>query len=179
LEPDRHDYCRCPHLGCFHLSIGYWSSQLPLDKLDYNRRSYQTWKWEKDGQIYQDIFKVKSWKDLLPSGAALYKGAYRIKHVADFSVEGVKIWLKESVRAEYCHRVMILPGILFFLWNEVSLGWVMVAYAVLNNLIPIILQRYNRPRMRKLLARLEEIEQKKSMEIGIYEPQEAFSHSYE
>ena len=55
----------------------------------------------------------------------------------------------------------------------------MVAYAVLNNLIPIIMQRYNRPRIRKLLARLEEIERKKTMELRIYEPQKAFSHSYE
>jgi len=59
------------------------------------------------------------------------------------------------------------------------MGWIMVAYAVLNNLIPIILQRYNRPRIRKLLARLEEMEREKTMELGIYEAQQAFSHSYE
>ena len=29
------------------------------------------------------------------------------------------------------------------------------------------------------LARLEEIEREKSMELTIYEPQKAFSHSYE
>jgi glycosyl-4,4'-diaponeurosporenoate acyltransferase len=75
--------------------------------------------------------------------------------------------------------MMILPGFLFFLWNEAVVGWIMVAYAVLNNLIPIIMQRYNRPRIRKLLARLEEIERKKTMELRIYEPQKAFSHSYE
>jgi hypothetical protein len=54
----------------------------------------------------------------------------------------------------------------------------MVAYAVLNNLIPIVMQRYNRPRIRKLLARLEELEQENALELRIYEPQEAFSHSY-
>ena len=121
----------------------------------------------------------KKLEAIYSQGAALYQGAYQIKHVAEFTVEGVKLWLKESCRSEFCHRVMILPGFLFFLWNEVTVGWIMVAYAVLNNLIPIIMQRYNRPRIRKLLARLEEIEQKKVMEIRIYEPQKAFSHSYE
>lgn len=163
----------------FHLSIGYWCSQLPIDRFDYNQWSYQTFKWEQDGEIYQKLFRVKDWKHFIPSGAALYKGAYQISHVNEFTVEGVKIWLKESCRSEFCHRIMILPGFLFFLWNEVTVGWIMVAYAVLNNLIPIMMQRYNRPRIRKLLARLEEIEKKKAMETGIYEKQEAFSHSYE
>jgi hypothetical protein len=44
---------------------------------------------------------------------------------------------------------------LFFLWNSIKGGWWMVAYAIANNLVPIILQRFNRPRMRKLIAQLE------------------------
>ncbi len=64
-------------------------------------------------------------------------------------------WLKESVRAEICHWAMIIPCFLFFLWNNFALGLGMVAYAFLNNMFPIIVQRYNRPRMRKLLAHLE------------------------
>jgi glycosyl-4,4'-diaponeurosporenoate acyltransferase len=163
----------------FHLSIGYWCAHIPVERFDYNHWSYQTFKWEQGGEIYQKLFKVKNWKRFIPSGAALYQGAYQIKHVAEFTVEGVKLWLKESCRSEFCHRMMILPGFLFFLWNEAVVGWIMVAYAVLNNLIPIIMQRYNRPRIRKLLARLEEIEREKSMELRIYEPQKAFSHSYE
>jgi len=151
--------------ACFHLSIGYWSSRLPIDMFDYDSWSYTSKKWEQNGEIYQKLFKVKNWKRYVPSGASLYKNAYEIKHLSDFSVEGVKTWLKESCRSEFCHRIMILPGFLFFLWNKAIVGWLMIAYAFLNNIVPIIMQRYNRPRMRKLLARLEEIENRNKMEM--------------
>jgi len=75
---------------------------------------------EKGGEIYQKIFRVKSWKKLILSGAALYRGAYEVKHITEYSVENVRLWVKESCRSEFCHIVMILPGFLFFLWNSVE-----------------------------------------------------------
>jgi len=75
---------------------------------------------------------------------------------------------------------MILPGFLFFLWNSVEAGMWMVAYAFLNNLIPIVMQRYNRPRVNRLLAKLEE-KSKQKCEIATlsYEPQTVLIDSYE
>jgi glycosyl-4,4'-diaponeurosporenoate acyltransferase len=57
---------------------------------------------------------------------------------------------------------MIVPGFFFFLWNDVILGWLMVAYAFLNNLPFIIVQRFNRPRIRKLIALTENSQSSKS-----------------
>ncbi|MFZ3070668.1 MAG: hypothetical protein WA110_06065 [Anaerolineaceae bacterium] len=163
----------------FHLSIGSWSSRLPVESFNYDSRFYLSKTWEKGGEIYQKLFKVRSWKKFIPSGAALYKEAYEIKHLTEFSVENVRIWLKESCRSEFCHWIMILPGFLFSLWNNVGMEWVMIAYAVLNNAVPIIMQRYNRPRVRKLLTKLEAKARLQEEGLPIYENQQAFSHSYE
>lgn len=135
-----------------HLSIGFASSTIPLKKLDPGKRFFHAYDWEQDGRIYEKLFKVRRWKHLIPNGSALYKNAFSIRRLSDSSPETLRRWLKESVRAEICHWLMIPPGFLFFLWNNVLVGWLMVLYAFLNNLIPIVLQRYNRPRLRKLLA---------------------------
>lgn len=163
----------------FHLGIGYWSSRIPVDKFDYDSSFYRSKPWERDGEIYQKLFKVRSWKKYIPSGAALYKDAYEIKYIIDFSVNNVKLWLKESCRSEFCHWIMILPGFLFFLWNPNWLAWIMVAYAILNNAVPIIMQRYNRPRVHKLLERLEAKANNVIKDMPIHEDQQTLSHSYE
>lgn len=144
-----------------HLSIGFLSSKIPLSWLKPEKRLFQTFAWEKDGRIYDTLFHVRAWKKLIPNGSALYKGAFSIKNLASNDIAYLQRWLKESVRSEICHYLMIIPGFFFFLWNNVGLGFLMLAYAFLNNLVPIVLQRYNRPRMRKLLAQLERKMQQK------------------
>lgn len=163
----------------FHLSIGYSCSRIPIERFNPEKRWYQTKSWEKDGEIYQKIFHVKNWKNWIPSGAALYRNAYEIKHLTNLSAENVRFWLKESCRSEFCHFAMILPGFFFFLWNTVEAGWWMVVYAILNNMVPIVMQRYNRPRVRKVLTQLER-KSKQEGEISVsYAPQPALLNSYQ
>ena len=38
---------------------------------------FRTRKWEKDGRIYQDIFRIKLWKEYIPSVGAFDKKAFR------------------------------------------------------------------------------------------------------
>jgi glycosyl-4,4'-diaponeurosporenoate acyltransferase len=163
---------------CFHLGIGYWSSRLPIDRFNPQKSFYQTHKWEKGGEIYEKIFHVRSWKKFIPSGAAVYPNTFKLKKLPSYSFEYLNTWLKESCRAEFCHWVMILPGFLFFLWNSVEVGWWMVAYAVANNLVPIVMQRFNRPRVRKMLAQVQK-NTIQNQEIYVnFEPNQALSHSY-
>jgi glycosyl-4,4'-diaponeurosporenoate acyltransferase len=163
---------------CFHLGIGYWSSRLPLSRFDPQNPFYLTQKWERGGEIYQKIFHVRSWKKIIPSGAALYRNAFRLKSLPTYKLGYLETWLKESCRAEFCHWVMILPGFLFFIWNSVEVGWWMVAYAVANNLVPIVMQRYNRPRMRKMLAQLQKtIPQRQELYVNL-ESNQTLSNSY-
>lgn len=158
-----------------HLTLGYLSSKIPFEWLNPSHPFFQTFAWEKGGEIYQKLFRVRSWKRFIPNGSRLYRGAFSIKNLPTSDPAYLERWLKESVRAEMCHWAMILPGFFFFLWNSVSLGWVNVAYAFLNNLIPIVMQRFNRPRMRKLLKQLD----KKIPNIGeTYARKQELSHSY-
>ncbi|HVP20844.1 MAG TPA: hypothetical protein VMS73_03180 [Anaerolineaceae bacterium] len=160
------------------LTIGYCSSKIPLDWLNPDHWFFQTFGWEKDGEIYQKIFHVRSWKRFLPNGSGLYRGAFSIKNLPTNDPAYLERWLKESVRAEICHWAMIIPVFFFFLWNSVPMGWVNVAYAFLSNLVPIVVQRYNRPRMRKLLDRMENNKLKKGTTRVPYIPQTELSHTH-
>jgi glycosyl-4,4'-diaponeurosporenoate acyltransferase len=139
----------------FHLSIGFLCSRIPLDRIHPEKIWFQTFKWEKGGEIYERIFHVRSWKKWIPNGSGLYPDGFSIKNLPDFDVKTIERWLKETCRAEICHWLMILPGFLFFLWNSVEVGWGMVVYAVINNLVPIVMQRFNRPRLRMILRHLQ------------------------
>lgn len=136
-----------------HLGIGYCASKIPADRFDPNGRFYQTLRWEKGGMIYQQLFHVRSWKRLIPNGSQLYRDTFSIKDLPSVELNYLERWVKESIRPEFCHRMMIFPSIFFFLWNSAPLGWLMVAYAVLNNFFPIVAQRFNRPRIRSYLDR--------------------------
>lgn len=135
-----------------HLSIGYSCAKIPLARLDPGRPFFQTYQWERGGRIYQTLFRVRAWKGLLPNGSGLYKDGYSIHRLPRTDPVTLRRFLRETVRSETCHWAMILPGFLFFLWNSPLGGWLMVAYAFLNNLPVIVVQRYNRPRLRRMLA---------------------------
>ncbi|MDY6874453.1 MAG: hypothetical protein SVR81_10960 [Chloroflexota bacterium] len=90
----------------------------------------------------------------------MYKEGYSIHRLTRTDRATLARWLRETVRSETCNWLMILPGFLFFLWHTPLVDWLMVAYAFLNNLPVIVVQRFNRPRLRQMLtirARRDEI----------------------
>jgi glycosyl-4,4'-diaponeurosporenoate acyltransferase len=137
-----------------HFSIGYWCSRIPVSKFNPQKWFYLTRPWEKGGEIYERFFHVRSWKKYIPAGGKLYSDTFSLQKLSSFKKDYLELWLKESCRAEFCHWIMVLPGFLFFFWNSTRGGCLMMIYAVLNNLFPIVLQRFNRPRIRRLMSHL-------------------------
>lgn len=137
-----------------NLSVSYICLYLP-DKF-FNPRSFffRSHPFEKDGQLYEDFLKVKSWKKLLPDGGGLWKKrGYKKRHLEDFSEENLEKFLVEACRGELTHWLSILPFWVFGFFLPASATWAMLIYALVANLPCIITQRYNRPRVQKLLER--------------------------
>lgn len=121
----------------------------------YRRDSwlYKTRDWEQNGYLYEKYFKIKWWKKFLPDGAAVVKKGYRKRHLSDFSKENLEKYVLESRRAECSHWLAILPFWVFGFFAEFEVVLMMLGYALAVNLPCIIAQRYNRPRVIKLLKR--------------------------
>jgi glycosyl-4,4'-diaponeurosporenoate acyltransferase len=124
----------------------------------YSVRSFffRTHAFEKDGRIYDRIFRVSRWKHLLPDGGMVFKKrGFRKKHLDSFSEENLSRFLTESARGELTHWLAILPFWVFGFFAPPEVIWCMLLYALLVNVPCIIAQRYNRPRVERLIAHLQ------------------------
>lgn len=119
---------------------------------------YRSRSWEKNGEIYQRIFKVRSWKRYLPDAGELIKGGYSKRHLNTHTKEHLEKFLIESCRAELAHMVSISPFWVFGFFAPARVILVVFLYSVAVNLPCIIAQRYNRPRIIRLLQGAERSE---------------------
>lgn len=125
---------------------------IPDKYYHYAKFPYKTLRIEKNGSIYQSIFRVKNWKHLLPDGAKAWKKkGYEKKHIKNFDHDTINKFLVESCRAELTHILPILVVWIFFLFTPFHIGLIMVVYSIITNLPCLIVQRYNRPRLISLL----------------------------
>ena len=136
-----------------HLSLGYYCTRLPLSALDPQRWLFQTHRWERGGALYERLLGVRRWKSWLPSGGVMF-GGFSMRRVASHGEGHVARWVAESCRAELTHWLAILPVAFFVLWNPPVAVAANVAYALCANLPCIVVQRYNRPRLVRLLGRV-------------------------
>ena len=114
---------------------------------------YRTRRWEKNGEIYEKIFKIRRWKKLLPDGGAIMKGGYKKRHIDITSTDNLEKFVIESCRGELAHLLSILPFWIFGFFAPARIILYMLIYAVFINFPCIIAQRYNRPRVIKLLEK--------------------------
>jgi glycosyl-4,4'-diaponeurosporenoate acyltransferase len=109
--------------------------------------------WERGGRFYEDWFAIKLWKDRLPDAASWFGGGFAKGTLAESDPDYLQCFIRETWRGELCHWVALGIAPVFFLWNPWWGDVVILAYAVAANLPCILVQRYNRPRLRQLLAR--------------------------
>lgn len=136
----------------FHLFISFICMRLPLTFFLKDHAWFRISSWEKSGELWQRLFRVKQWKGLIIDGTVIFKRGYSKKQLPGRRRGELKVFAAETKRAELTHWLSILPAPLFFLWNPFWAGWAMIAYAVVFNLPIIIAQRYNRGRIIAIIS---------------------------
>lgn len=142
----------------FHLSISLGLLKVPYSFFGRDHPSdifFKERPFERKGKFWRNVFYVHRWKDSLPDGASLFKLGYKKKQLTDTTIETMQLFILETKRAELTHLLLLLPAPLFFLWNPVWAGFVMLFYAVIVNVPFIIIQRYNRIRLEMIARRRE------------------------
>lgn len=119
---------------------------------------YRSHKWEDEGRIYKKIFAVTKWKSHLPDGGAVWKNGYKKKNLESFSKNNLEKFLIESCRAELTHWLAILPFWMFGFFTPPIVVFYMFLYALAINMPCIIAQRYNRPRIVKIMNSISKLE---------------------
>ncbi len=133
-----------------HLSIA--STALRLPPVLFARDSWVTTPrhWERDGRFYRKWFAIRKWKDLLPDGAP-WLGGFAKKKLRARDPAYLMQFLIETRRAEVAHWCMLGCLPLFFPWNPTWARCLMTAYALVANLPCILVQRYNRLALNRVI----------------------------
>jgi glycosyl-4,4'-diaponeurosporenoate acyltransferase len=140
----------------FHLTIAKASLNIKDSYLIKNNFMFKIYKFEASGLVYEKLFLVNKWKDKLPDGSKILKEGFSKNKVDAMSLDYFKKFLIEVNRAELSHWLQMLPAPMFFLFNLPIIGYLMIVYAVLFNLPFIIVQRYNRPKLIRIINKLAE-----------------------
>lgn len=125
------------------LVIGYIINWIMHNKANYNNNYFKTKKLEQ--KIYK-LIKVKKWKDKMPTYNPDFYSTE--KH----SLEEIAM---VTCQAEIVHELIIIFSfvpVLFTLWFDSF--WVFMITSIISALIDtlfVIMQRYNRPRIIKLI----------------------------
>lgn len=119
---------------------------------------FQERTFERKGILWRETFRVNVWKDKLPDGASLFNVGYKKKQLPDKRSLTITQFIKETKRAELTHWLLLIPAPLFFFWNPLWAGLLILLYAVIANIPFIIIQRYNRIRLYKVLKRTKRVD---------------------
>jgi glycosyl-4,4'-diaponeurosporenoate acyltransferase len=131
--------------------VGYAAHRLPDDRLAEDGALTRLQAVERDGRIYERV-RIRRWKDRLPELGDAFPGGVSKRVLRSGASADLRRLVAETRRAELVHWAIPAIVPVFALWNPAALMAAMVAYAVVANLPCLVVQRYNRGRLLRVLA---------------------------
>lgn len=136
--------------GLISAAVGYWAHRLGLHRLDHDTALTRLRPFERDGRVYERRLRITRWKDRVPEAGQVFAGGVSKRSVTRGDLDR---YLIETRRAELTHWGIMAAAPLFLLWNPWTVWLFMVAYALIANLPCLLIQRYNRARIMRILGR--------------------------
>lgn len=151
------------------LNVGGWLAWSAVVGLVGHRRpvaAFTVERWwnrlrsvERGGTLYEERLRIRAWKDRLPEAGALFAGGFAKRGLLDPGRGPggrravLERYVAETRRAEWVHWVVPTATPVFLVWNDAWVAPVMVLYAVAANGPCLVVQRYNRARLQRVLDR--------------------------
>ena len=127
---------------------------LPRKNFDYHDFPFCSFRWENNGKFYLK-FGIDRWKDNMPDMSQYIQKAFRKKMpVNRLNSELTYRLIIETCVAELVHWLLVFLGPVYLvLMPDIWWGIAGVVLSIAGNLPFIIIQRYNRPRLIRVLER--------------------------
>ncbi len=123
-----------------------------------DRFPYRPFSCERAGHVYE-VLRVSRWKDHVPDMSRLFRrwpGIIPVKQVSGrLTIREADDMIRETCVAEWVHGMLTLYGIGCFFLRRSRAMQVLGGIYALGNLPYMLIQRYNRPRLLRLKARME------------------------
>lgn len=133
-----------------HIVIGFTALRVPTPIFACDTWLTAPRPWEQNGHVYRDRLAIRKWKILLPDGAP-WLGGFAKKKLRERNSTYLEQFLIETRRAEIAHWCMLACLPIFFIWNPPWARWVMAVYALAANVPCILVQRYNRLTLNRIV----------------------------
>ena len=125
---------------------------LPRRLFDPEKFPYRAYPWEKNGRIYEKL-GVRKWKDYMPDKSRWVKSSFEKTLCNQSDPESLRHLLQETCVAECIHWILFFLSPLILVFTRGTAAYIITALYALSNFPLIVIQRYNRPRLRRLLQR--------------------------
>ncbi len=135
------------------VAAGYAAHRMPPGVFERTGWLFAPRTVERDGRFYEEVLAIRRWKGKLPEAGAFFAGGFDKSRLAGRDPEYLQTWIRETERAELAHWLALVPTPLFVRYNPWLIAVCMPVYAVAVNGPCIAAQRYNRIRLRRVLAR--------------------------
>jgi glycosyl-4,4'-diaponeurosporenoate acyltransferase len=135
---------------------GYLCHFIPFSFYNIKNPIFKKRFWELEGKLYEKVFFVKYWKDIMPEAGELIKiHPFNKKKLKSKEKSYIERFIIETCRAELVHILIFLSTPFAFLFNPPIGDYITVACGVLASIPFIIIQRYNRIRLVRVLEKIE------------------------
>ncbi|MGE6752542.1 hypothetical protein ACQKFO_03790 [Rossellomorea sp. NPDC071047] len=135
-----------------HFVISFMTSRLTTKQLQSLSPLFHPLEMEAGGGIFR-FLKIKKWKKYIPDAGRWFRGGINKNEIGLTSQQGRITFLLELNRAELSHWLQMIPAPFFFILNNGIESGIMFLYGILFNLPLILVQRYNRIRIIKIMAK--------------------------
>lgn len=142
----------CIYGGICSIAVLIIGLILPRDWFDFSNKLFAERKWE--GGFYNKLY-INKWKNKLPDMSKYIKLMIAKKLYGQESADDIRRLIEETCVAETAHIALIVLSLgMIAVWQSAGGVICCVLYA-LGNVPYIMIQRYNRPRLMKMMKRLE------------------------
>lgn len=124
----------------------------------YDRFPYKAFAFERGGELYIRL-GVRRWKEQFPDMSVILPKLIPSKKLPSKPTAAmIEAMIRETCVAEWTHKLLALVGFgCTWIWKGVG-GWTISLLYALGNIPYVIIQRYNRPKLLRLMERLEKKE---------------------
>ena len=142
--------CLCYAAGLGVLSF-FLGRLLPKCWLHPDKFPFRTYAWEE--KLWKAL-QIRKWQSKVPDMSRLFKKLMPEKKLTRQTAQDLPLMIQETCVAELTHGLLCIAGLaLLKIWPGTGGVILTVIYIVFGNLPFLLIQRYNRPRLQKLLAR--------------------------
>lgn len=137
----------------------FYGQALPRKWFKADKFPYRNFAFEREGKVYRNI-GVHKWQKKMPDMSQVMPDMVTKGLTPGMSADEVRTLIAETCVAEHVHVVLCISFLYIAkFWDSHVWIYLWLLYTVCN--IPfIIIQRYNRPKLLRVLSRLERKEKK-------------------